>query len=129
LALLNYSPELIVNYASRNTSAISTLNPSTQQKVKLWLDAAGKKGFLILIYYGYRDFALQWELRKKYLDGGPRASRPGESFHNYRAAIDFVPINEKGEAVWNSPHYRELGELGEKYGLYWGGHVGPCEFS
>lgn len=124
MVLPSYSPKLIANYAKRSAETIATLHPSTQAKVKAWLLEANRQGFLILVYSGYRDFAEQWALRKAYLEGGARAARPGESFHNYRAAIDFVPITPDGKADWNSLHYEMLGKLGEKHGLYWGGRFG-----
>ena len=48
-------------------------------------------------------------------------AKAGESFHNYRVALDVVPIIN-GKPVWNdSAMWGRIGALGEASGLEWAG--------
>ena len=49
-------------------------------------------------------------------------AKGGESFHNYRCAIDIVPL-VCGKPDWDGSHpiWQQIGELGEKAGLEWAG--------
>jgi D-alanyl-D-alanine dipeptidase len=76
---------------------------------------------------GYRSFEEQARLRAYYeATGKNKANRPGESAHNYGAAIDIDIIKgsraneEIGLRAYNSLSGR-LGALGESQGLIWGG--------
>lgn len=45
----------------------------------------------------------------------------GESFHNYRVALDFVPVIH-GKAIWNDPVlFKKCGAIAEGLGFEWGG--------
>lgn len=59
-------------------------------------------------------------------------AKPGDSYHNYGLAFDFVVLKDK-VASWderldvNSNHlwdYVEVGNIGKSYGLTWGGDWG-----
>jgi len=76
---------------------------------------------------GYELFAEQAKLRAISDAGGLRANRPGESAHNYGAAID-IDIIKGSRAVTRDTAPRtydslngRLGALGEHQGLIWGG--------
>ena len=50
-------------------------------------------------------------------------ARPGESYHNYGLAIDFVPMQD-GQPIWDrtNPVYAKTIEVAESYGLVSGSH-------
>jgi peptidoglycan LD-endopeptidase CwlK len=49
-------------------------------------------------------------------------AKPGESAHNYRLAIDIVPIvNGKPDWRGTDPVWLDIGEIGESCGLEWAG--------
>jgi peptidoglycan LD-endopeptidase CwlK len=57
-------------------------------------------------------------------------ARGGESYHNYRLALDFAVVGADGKINWdlkadvnhnNAPDYTEVGILAEELGFEWGG--------
>uniref|UniRef100_A0A6H1Z898 Putative peptidase n=1 Tax=viral metagenome TaxID=1070528 RepID=A0A6H1Z898_9ZZZZ len=85
---------------------------------------ANEQGINILITDTWRSFAEQQAL---YDLGRTKPGRiitwakPGQSFHNYGLAFDFVPMNE-GKPDWKSlDKFQLVGEMGEDLGLEWGG--------
>lgn len=48
---------------------------------------------------------------------------PGESWHNYRRAVDCVPLDEDGQPLWEQDHilWPVYGDLCAEVGLHWGG--------
>lgn len=61
------------------------LDPVFRKDVESFLSASP---YLWGVTYGLRSLALQEELYRKYLAGGPRAAPPGRSAHNFGLAID-----------------------------------------
>ena len=57
------------------------------------------------VSYSYRTNAQQQELFNSYKSGGPKAARPGSSWHNYATAIDFVVTSIEGKALWDEEYY------------------------
>lgn len=59
-------------------------------------------------------------------------ARPGDSYHNWGLAFDFVVVAGKvpswdARLDWNKNglwDYKEVGEIGKKIGLTWGGDWG-----
>jgi RHS repeat-associated protein len=49
-------------------------------------------------------------------------ARAGQSLHNYGVAFDIVPLLNNGLPDWNSDRWAEIGLLGERIGLSWGGN-------
>jgi peptidoglycan L-alanyl-D-glutamate endopeptidase CwlK len=47
-------------------------------------------------------------------------AKAGESWHNFGLALDVVPL-VNGKAIWDSPFWNRIGELGKQVGLFWGG--------
>ena len=47
----------------------------------------------------------------------------GSSAHNFAAAFDLVPVDEKGQPTWDAPQdvWDKIGNAGKKFGLEWGG--------
>lgn len=41
-------------------------------------------------------------------------------WHNFGLAFDVVPF-VNGKAVWDSPFWNRIGDLGKRVGLFWGG--------
>ena len=82
------------------------------------------KGLELLVTDGRRTFLSQGEL---YAQGRTTPgdivthAEPGESYHNYGLAIDFVCIDSHGTPLWSETPWEEIGEFGEGLGLEWGG--------
>ena len=57
---------------------------------------------------------------------GPWATNalPGLSWHQYGEAVDCFLCGASGTPVWESPSYGRFGQLGDKHGMWWGGHFG-----
>jgi peptidoglycan L-alanyl-D-glutamate endopeptidase CwlK len=59
-------------------------------------------------------------------------ARPGRSWHNWRRAMDVVPVDEAtspdfrdpDNPIWNAPYWTALAELGEALGFESGGRWG-----
>jgi len=126
--------QLRASYAKMNEQKLSQLSPLFAPMARHFVNSANQElhpeGYEVRITNdgGYRSFAEQAELRRKYEAGGPQANRPGESAHNYGAAIDVAIIRGSRlvEARKGSTEYQgligHLGSLGERQGLIWGGH-------
>lgn len=47
---------------------------------------------------------------------------PGESWHNWRLAVDLAPFDTAGKPIWvDEPLWKKLGLMGEARGFEWGG--------
>lgn len=107
-----------------NSRKLCDLLPVVQGKAKAFVAKAKAAGIDVIITSTYRDRESQAAL---YAQGRTRPgrivtnARPGQSYHNYRVAFDFVPV-VAGKAQWNDlALFRRLGEIGESLGLEWGG--------
>ena len=122
---------------------IEDLHPRVAMVFKAWLDDCEKAGIDVLVYCTYRDSKEQDELYKigRTVKGeGVTKARPmgrtvtnakgGYSLHQYRVAIDCVPIF-KGKALWNgdipsTPQndklYEKMAALAAKHGIEWSGN-------
>jgi len=120
-----YSPNIINHNIARSTTTIDGLNASTAEKFSaFYTDVFGQLGILLLVYSGSRSYPEQWELRKKFLEGGALAARPGESWHNFKRAADVVPLFSNGSANWESRDYQKIADIAKRHGLKWGGSFG-----
>lgn len=74
---------------------------------------------LLLMYSGQRSYAEQWELRKKYLEGGTRAASPGYSWHPYGRGVDVIPVFYDGKPNWELPSsvWVKIAAIGQRWGL------------
>ena len=122
---MSYKQKTIERTLSRNENNIATLEPNTAAKVRELVRLVWQRhGILLLIYSAYRSPEEQAELYATYLNGGALAAPPLLSFHNYRLAVDVVPLKFDGSADWKSKHWDKVGAIGEEVGLNWGKSFG-----
>ncbi len=131
-----YSPPIVVRGVSKTATTIFGVLGKTQaynnkygvhpflfKKVKLFLEEAKSKGINLRVVEGYRSL----EIQQNYYNQGRTTkggiitnAPPGLSYHNYGWAVDVVEYTN-GSPNWKSKHWNEIGEIGKKYGLVWGG--------
>lgn len=108
-----------------NSRNLDDLLPIVQKKVKSFIDLCHTNGIDILVTSTYRDNESQNAL---YAQGrtvpGKKVTnaKAGESWHNYRCAIDVVPLRN-GKPVWDGsdPIWQKVGQYGKEAGLEWAG--------
>lgn len=108
-----------------NSRSLNELLPMVRVRVDKFLELCDEHGIDLLVTSTYRDNESQEAL---YEQGRTRPgkvvtnAKSGESWHNYRCAIDVVPL-VNGKPVWDGsdPIWQTVGELGEKAGLEWAG--------
>ena len=99
--------------------------PQAKERVERFIALCHEQGIDLLVTSTYRDNESQGEL---YEQGRTKPgkivtnAKPGESWHNYRCAVDIVPlVNGKPNWDGSDPIWQTIGELGEKAGLEWAG--------
>lgn len=107
-----------------NSRNIDDLVPAARSRAQAFIAKCHERGIDVLITSTYRDSAAQAAL---YAQGrttpGHRVTnaKPGQSWHNWRCAFDFVPI-VNGKAQWNDiGTFQRCGEIAESVGLEWAG--------
>jgi len=94
------------------------------QKAVQFINACGAHGIEVLVTSTYRDNESQQALYNQGRTTPGKIvtnAKPGESFHNYGVAFDFVPL-VNGKAVWDDTAlFARCGELAESCGLEWAG--------
>lgn len=107
-----------------NSRNIDDLHPNVAAKCRDFLTRCKAEGIDVLITSTYRDHESQAAL---YAQGRTTPgkivtnAKPGQSWHNWRVAFDFVPI-VNGKAQWNdSKLFTRCGEIAETAGLEWAG--------
>lgn len=117
-----------------NSRDIKDLHPRVQPLAQAFLDACHAQGIDVIFTSTHRDNESQDELYKigRTVKGqNAKPSKPmgdmvtnakgGQSFHNYRVAMDFVPLVH-GKAMWaDTALFTKCGEIGESVGLEWAG--------
>lgn len=111
-----------------NSRSLSDLLPPARARVQAFLDACSKAGIDILITSTYRDQEAQAALFAQGRTApGKRVTnaKPGQSFHNWRVAIDVAPLRA-GKPVWGTTGpdgvlWERIGKIGESVGLEWAG--------
>lgn len=107
---------------------ISDLLPPARERAEAFLAACAKEGIELLVTSTYRDRDSQAAL---YAQGRTTPgkivtnARPGQSYHNWRVALDIVPLRA-GKPVWGTSGadgqlWARIGEIGESCGLEWAG--------
>ncbi|RPJ30424.1 MAG: peptidase M15 [Verrucomicrobiaceae bacterium] len=107
---------------------IEDLVPAVQQRAQALVKAAKDVGIDLLVTSTYRSNEEQAAL---YAQGRTKPgaivtnARPGDSYHNWRCALDVVPLRN-GKPVWGTSGpdgdlWRKIGEMGEAVGLEWAG--------
>lgn len=108
--------------------SLDDLHPIVAEKARAHIAACKAEGIDLLITCTYRDPAEQARL---YAQGRTAPgkivtnAKPGQSFHEYRVAYDFVPMRA-GKPVWGTSGedgklWQRVGELAEAQGLEWAG--------
>jgi hypothetical protein len=99
------------------------VHPYLQAKVDSLIKDARSNGIDLRVVRGYRSVETQLE----YYNQGrttPGAiityAPPGFSYHNYGLAVDVCEY-VNGKPNWHSKHWDEIGRIGKKHGLVWGG--------
>jgi hypothetical protein len=107
--------------------AIATLNVGFQKQVRGWVNEMVTSRIEPLIYCGMRSMEEQSALYQKGRTDGSKKivtkARPGESYHNYGLAFDWVPLKRtaKNADLWVANWDDETAfRLGEHVGLSFG---------
>lgn len=107
-----------------NSRDIADLHPRVQPLAQAFISKCAANGIDVLITSTYRDAESQAALYAKGRTApGPKVTnaKPGQSWHNWRCAFDFVPI-VNGKAVWNDTGlFVRCGQIAESVGLEWAG--------
>ena len=114
------------------------LLPEVADKLHAFIAACADEGIDILITSTYRDLESQAAL---FAQGRTAPGHivtnagPGDSFHNWKVAFDWVPV-VNGKPQWDDlATFRKCGEIAEGLGLEWAGrwHSFPemahCQFT
>ena len=109
----------LAEISNRTLKTIATLEANFQRRVRQWLDEMVQTGIRPLIYCGFRSFEEQLAL---FAQGRTKPGRivtkakPGESYHNYGLAFDWVPVKPTAKdpklfsADWNDATAYKVGE-------------------
>ena len=107
-----------------NSRDVKDLHPDVASRCTAFVTECAKQGIDVIITSTYRDMDSQSYL---FASGRSRPgpivtnAKPGDSFHNYKVAFDFVPI-QHGKAMWDCPEtFKKCGEIAESLGLEWAG--------
>jgi peptidoglycan L-alanyl-D-glutamate endopeptidase CwlK len=109
-----------------NSRNLDDLLPAVKVRVEKFLNSAKDAGIDLLVTSTYRDNESQNAL---YAQGRTKPGRivtnakGGQSFHNYRCAVDVVPLLN-GKPVWDAENdiWQKVGDLGIAAGLEWAGN-------
>lgn len=121
-----------------NSRKIEDLHPKVAELCNQFIQKCDEVGIDVIITSTYRDFESQAAI---YAQGrttpGKKVTnaKPGQSFHNYKVAFDFVPVKD-GKAQWNDiKTFTQCGEIAESLGLEWAGRwrsfkeLAHCQFT
>ena len=107
-----------------NSRSLDDLAPPVKQRALAFVEAAKAKGIDLLVTSTYRDSDSQNAL---YAQGRTAPgnivtrAKAGESWHNWRCALDVVPL-VNGKAIWDDQAmWKQVGEIGKSCGLEWAG--------
>lgn len=108
-----------------NSRKLEDLLPPVRARVERMIADCKAEGIDLLVTSTYRDNASQDALYAQGRTTPGRIvtnARSGQSFHNYRCAVDVVPIRN-GKAIWNAkdPIWQRIGAIGKAAGLEWAG--------
>jgi len=107
---------------------IQKLHPAIRDRARAFIAEAQKQGIFLRVVQGLRTWP---EQQKIYDQGRTTASiakgekivswaKPGQSPHNYGLAIDVVEM-KNGSALWETPNWQKIGNIGKSFGFEWGG--------
>ena len=100
--------------------SLDDLHPEFRARVDLWLLDCKLHGLDVLVYCTYRsDEEQAAEYAKGRTKPGAKTTnaKPGQSAHNHRLALDFVPL-VNGKPQWSTRRlYNEAIDIAERAGL------------
>jgi peptidoglycan LD-endopeptidase CwlK len=103
--------------------SLDDLHPIVAEKARQLIKLCKAEGIELRITSTLRTFAEQADL---YAQGRTKPgqivtrAKPGQSWHCFGLAFDVAPFHN-GKPIWNSRHWDQIGKLGKKLGLTWGG--------
>lgn len=111
-----------------NSRDLDELPPVLAAKAREFLARCHAEGIDLVVTSTYRDAEAQAKL---YAQGRTAPgtivtrAKPGQSYHNWRVALDIVPLRH-GKPVWATTGeqgalWEKIGALGESVGLEWAG--------
>ena len=111
-----------------NSRSLNDLHPKVKPMVEEFIQKCADNGIDLLVTSTYRDHESQNAL---YAQGrttpGKKVTnaKAGQSWHNWRVAVDIVPMRN-GKPVWGTTGpdgelWNKVGEIGESVGLEWAG--------
>ena len=108
-----------------NSRSLDELIAPARQRVEKFIELCKENQIDLLVTSTYRDFESQTAL---YNQGRKTEGKivtnanAGDSFHNYRCAVDVVPLlNGKPEWDGSNSIWAKVGALGKEAGLEWAG--------
>jgi peptidoglycan LD-endopeptidase CwlK len=107
---------------------LKELHPTVAAMAANLIKQCKTAGITLLVTSTYRDFESQNAL---YAEGRTTSgccvtrAKAGQSFHNFRAAFDVVPLRE-GKPIWHTSGadaslWQQIAAIGKSCGLSWGG--------
>lgn len=111
-----------------NSRSLDDLLPQVKALAEKFIARCKEEGIDLLITSTYRDKESQAALFAQGRTAPGKIvtnARAGQSFHNYRVALDVVPLRN-GKPVWNTANedavlWKKLGAIGKECGLEWAG--------
>lgn len=111
-----------------NSRNLNDLHPAVQKRAAAFLAACRAQGIDLLVSSTYRDAESQQALYDQGRIKPGRVvtnARPGQSWHNWRCALDVVPLRA-GKPVWGTTGadaelWTRIGAIGKSCGLEWAG--------
>jgi len=107
-----------------NSRDIELLLPQVKSRVKSFIVECDKQNIDIIVTSTYRDNESQQELynQGRTTDGKiVTKAKAGQSFHNFKCAVDVVPVVH-GKPIWNDDSlWNKIGSIGKSVGLEWAG--------
>jgi peptidoglycan L-alanyl-D-glutamate endopeptidase CwlK len=107
-----------------NSRSLDDLVPPAKQRAQAFIDAAKAKGIDLLVTSTYRDNESQAALFAQGRTTPGKVvtnAKPGQSWHNWRCALDVVPL-VNGKAIWDdNALWLQVGKIGKAAGLEWAG--------
>lgn len=111
-----------------NSRSLNDLNPKVKPMVEAFIQKCKNNGIDLLVTSTYRDFESQNAL---YAQGrtapGKKVTnaKAGQSWHNWRCAVDIVPLRN-GKPVWSTSGsdwalWEAVANIGKSCGLEWAG--------
>lgn len=111
-----------------NSRDLKDLHPAVRRRAEAFIAKAKAEGIDLLVTSTYRDAESQQALydQGRILPGKKVTNaKPGQSWHNWRCALDVVPMRA-GKPVWGTTGpdgvlWERVGRIGEACGLEWAG--------